>query len=90
MSRTNQYLRFIIAQMEQLRLIKIYRTPAMLRYSCSVLVYMGAVALTPYFVQLSQCNTQWDESHWCPAPYVMVWIYVIITMLLLNVQVGEV
>jgi hypothetical protein len=90
MSRASQFLRYLFSHLEQLRLIKTYRTPCMLRYGCTVLVYMGALLLTPSFVNL-QCSPTWKEAKYlCPGPYVMAWAYVLITMLLLNVQVSGV
>lgn len=65
-----------------------YRTPALLRYSCSLLVYVGCIALAPYFVHASKCEEAWPEGRVCVAPYVMAGIYTLITMLLLNIQVS--
>ena len=87
MSRASQFLRYLFSHLEQLRLIKTYRTPCMLRYGCTVLVYMGALLLTPSFANL-KCNEEWVAAHLCPGPYVMAWTYVLITMLLLNVAVS--
>jgi hypothetical protein len=49
LSRTNQYLRYIIANVEELRMLKEYRTPIMMRYANGVLLHIFAVALAPYF-----------------------------------------
>eukprot|EP00878_Enallax_costatus_P044601 GHUV01053281.1.p1 GENE.GHUV01053281.1~~GHUV01053281.1.p1 ORF type:complete len:223 (+),score=1.40 GHUV01053281.1:152-820(+) len=88
MSRTAQYLRYCIAQMEQLRMIKIYRTPFMLRYCCSVLIHLGALTLGPYFQHVAVCDFDSEFAYiGCPAPYLMACIYGVICMLLLNVQV---
>eukprot|EP00882_Tetradesmus_deserticola_P025750 GHRQ01028311.1.p1 GENE.GHRQ01028311.1~~GHRQ01028311.1.p1 ORF type:complete len:355 (+),score=109.23 GHRQ01028311.1:157-1221(+) len=89
LSRSAQYLRYLMAQMEQLRMIKIYRTPFMLRYCCSVLIHIGAIVLGPYFVHIGVCDADATEL-WglgCPAPFIMACIYAVICMLLLNVQV---
>ena len=34
LSRSAQYLRYIVSNMEELRMIRDYRTPAMMRYAC--------------------------------------------------------
>lgn len=83
LSRTAQFLRYCVAQMEQLRMIKIYRTPTMLRHACSMMVHIGAVLLAPYFVHIGVCDDNWEP---CPGPYVMQTTYIVICMLLLNVQ----
>ncbi len=44
-SRTAQYLRYVISNIEELRMIKQYRTPAMMRHSCSILFHIFAVLL---------------------------------------------
>jgi hypothetical protein len=53
------------------------------------LVYVGCIALAPYFVFASKCEEAWPEGAPCVAPYVMAVIYTVITMLLLNVQVSH-
>lgn len=57
LSRTNQYLRYLISNLEELRSIKEYRTPTMMRHACGVLLHIFAVILAPYFVHF--CD------HWC-------------------------
>jgi hypothetical protein len=94
-SRTAQYLRFMSAQFEQLRVVKDYRTPSMLRSCCAVLVHLGCAALAPYFVHRGSCEN-WGTGPpgvgphtgdgMCAAPYVNALLYVIVSMLLLNVQ----
>jgi hypothetical protein len=94
-SRTAQYIRFMSAQFEQLRTVKDYRTPSMLRACCAVLVHLGCLALAPYFVHRGSC-ADWGTGPrgvgpmtgdgLCPAPYVNAIIYVCVSMLLLNVQ----
>ncbi|KAI8464831.1 MAG: hypothetical protein J3K34DRAFT_439060 [Monoraphidium minutum] len=91
MSRTAQYLRYLVAHTEQLRMIKIYRTPTMLRAACSVLVHTLTIVLGPYFVHVGKCDAAPGAEEpgfgaWCPAPYIMVCLWVLITTLLLNVQ----
>lgn len=94
-SRTAQYIRFMSAQFEQLRTVKDYRTPSMLRTCCAVLVHLGCFALAPYFVHRGGCS-EWGPGSGgpftadgaCPAPYVNAIIYVCVSMLLLNVQAG--
>lgn len=89
MSRTAQYLRYLVAQMEQLRMIKIYRTPAMLRSACSLLTHALTVILAPYFVHVGKCDAGAEDAGfgmWCPAPYIMACLWVLITTLLLTVQ----
>eukprot|EP00877_Chromochloris_zofingiensis_P007782 jgi/Chrzof1/3257/Cz12g18040.t1 len=87
LSRTSQYLRYLMAQMEQLRMIKEYRTPVMLRHSCAVITHLGAVLLAPYFNHVGRCDDWEDKDHMtCPAAYMASAVYVVIAMLLLNVQ----
>eukprot|EP00775_Hariotina_reticulata_P012854 gene12854-12981_t len=87
MSRTNQFLRYMIASFEQLRMIKLYRTPFMLRYCVSVLIHLGAVALGPYFRHVAACDVGWElTSFGCPGPYIMACAYGVICNLLLSVQ----
>lgn len=60
----------------------------MLRYSCSVLVHIGAVVLGPHFASAGACDEEGAASAYgCPGPYIMACIYGVICMLLLNVQV---
>jgi hypothetical protein len=97
-SRTAQYIRFMAAQFEQIRTVKDYRTPSMLRSCCAVLVHLGCFALAPYFVFRGNC-TNWgtgppgvDPSTgdgMCAAPYVNAVMYVVVSMLLLNVQASS-
>lgn len=87
MSRTSQYLRYLIAQTEQLRMLKLYRTPFMLRHCCSVIVHLGALMLGPYFVHAGRCDADWSFGPSpCPAPYCMAGIYSVFCMLLCSVQ----
>jgi hypothetical protein len=41
MSRTSQYLRYIVNSLEQLRMLRDYRTPIMMRYANGVLVHVS-------------------------------------------------
>lgn len=59
----------------------------MLRYACGVLTHALTVILAPYFVHTGKCDAAFEESAWCPAPYVMACLWVLITTLLLSVQV---
>jgi hypothetical protein len=49
MSRTNQYLRYMMANLEELRMLREYRTPIMMRYANGVLLHIFAIILAPYF-----------------------------------------
>jgi hypothetical protein len=67
------------------------RTPVMLRNACSILTHSLTVILAPYFVHAGKCDAGVEDAGfgpWCPAPYVMACLWVLITTLLLNVQVG--
>lgn len=94
-SRVAQYIRFMSAQFEQIRSVKDYRTPSMLRTCCGILVHLGCFALAPYFVHRGSCADwgtgprgvgPYTADGACPAPYVNAIIYVAVSMLLLNVQ----
>jgi hypothetical protein len=87
MSRTNQYLRYIIQNMEELRMIRDYRTPVMMRYACGVLIHVFTIVLAPYFVHF--CDSWMSYGHeaaTCPAGYAASIVYTTIVMLLFNVQ----
>lgn len=62
MSRTNQYLRYIISNLEELRMIKEYRTPIMMRYANGVLLHIFAIFLAPYFVHFCDSWTSHGYS----------------------------
>ncbi|KAF8072387.1 ttc4 [Scenedesmus sp. PABB004] len=90
MSRTSQYFRYLMAQTEQLRLIKIYRTPFMLRHCCSLLIYLGALLLGPYFRHVGTCDAHdLGPDGACPAPYVAACVFAVICRLLLGVQASS-
>lgn len=44
MSRTHQYLRYLTASLEQLRMLRDYRTPVMMRYATGVLIHVSGAA----------------------------------------------
>lgn len=66
MSRTNQYLRYIISNLEELRMIREYRTPIMMRYANGVLLHIFAIFLAPYFVHFcdSWVNMGYSRGRW--------------------------
>ncbi|KAL6765775.1 hypothetical protein V8C86DRAFT_2449307 [Haematococcus lacustris] len=82
LSRTSQYLRYLMANLEELRSIKEYRTPTMMRHACAILIHVFAVVLAPYFVH--SCAD--SEAENCVAGYASASVYVLICMLLLHVQ----
>ncbi|GAX77572.1 hypothetical protein CEUSTIGMA_g5016.t1 [Chlamydomonas eustigma] len=87
LSRTNQYLRYIISNIEELRMIKQYRTPAMMRHACSLLFHIFAILLAPYFAHY--CDTWIAQGHnesTCPQGYLGATFYVLIVMLLLHCE----
>ncbi|GLI69017.1 hypothetical protein VaNZ11_013556 [Volvox africanus] len=88
MSRTNQYLRYIISNLEELRMIRDYRTPYMMRTACGILLHIFAIILAPYFAHF--CDS-WialgNNEDTCPAGYAAAAVYVMIVMLLYHVQV---
>ena len=61
----------------------------MLRHACSVLTHALTVLLAPYFLHAGTCDagSRFTGSA-CPAPYIMACLWVLVTTLLLNVQVG--
>ncbi|EFJ52142.1 hypothetical protein VOLCADRAFT_103161 [Volvox carteri f. nagariensis] len=83
MSRTNQYLRYIISNLEELRMIRDYRTPYMMRAACGILLHIFAIILAPYFAHF--CDS-WlalgNDEATCPAGYAAAAVYVMIVMLL--------
>ncbi|WIA29367.1 hypothetical protein OEZ86_011872 [Tetradesmus obliquus] len=87
MSRTNQYLRYMIANLEELRMIREYRTPIMMRYANGVLIHIFSMVLAPYFVHF--CDS-WQSLGYsrnsCPAGYNAAIVFTVICMLLYNVQ----
>lgn len=87
LSRTNQYLRYIINGLEDLRCIRDYRTPTMMRYACGILLHIFAVILAPYFVHF--CDS-WiavgGEVGNCPAGYAGSIVFCTISMLLYHIQ----
>lgn len=66
MSRTNQYLRYIISNLEELRMIREYRTPIMMRYANGVLLHIFAIFLAPYFVHFcdSWTSVGYSRGRW--------------------------
>mmetsp|Transcript_2453 Transcript_2453/g.6293 ORF Transcript_2453/g.6293 Transcript_2453/m.6293 type:complete len:501 (-) Transcript_2453:485-1987(-) len=87
LSRTNQYFRYIISNLEELRTIKEYRTPTMMRHACGVLLHIFAVILAPYFVHF--CDSWEAQGHaeqTCAAGYMSAVVYVLIVMLMYHVQ----
>ena len=68
MSRTNQYLRYMIANLEELRMLREYRTPIMMRYANGVLLHIFAIILAPYFCHF--CDSwvaygySWERLAW--------------------------
>ncbi|GFR41041.1 hypothetical protein Agub_g1474, partial [Astrephomene gubernaculifera] len=88
MSRTNQYLRYIISNLEELRMIREYRTPYMMRTACGILLHIFAIILAPYFAHF--CDS-WislgNREKTCPAGYAGAIVYVMIVMLLYHTQV---
>jgi hypothetical protein len=68
-----------------------FRSPTMLRHSCTILVFIGTAFLAPYFVHVGTCDATpagWAWTH-CPGAYAASITYVVISMLLLNVQVRD-
>ena len=66
-----------------------HRSPTMLRHSCTLLIFIGTAFLAPYFVHVGVCDSApdtWASAH-CPGAYAACITYVVISMLLLNVQV---
>ena len=62
----------------------------MLRLACALLTHTLTVILAPYFVHVGKCDAEPDGlgfGAYCPAPYIMACLWVLITTLLLNVQV---
>ncbi|KAG2442541.1 hypothetical protein HXX76_002627 [Chlamydomonas incerta] len=88
MSRTNQYLRYIISNLEELRMIREYRTPYMMRTACGILLHIFAIILAPYFAHF--CDS-WislgNDEDTCPAGYAAAIVFVLIVMLLYHIQV---
>ncbi|PNH12416.1 hypothetical protein TSOC_000670, partial [Tetrabaena socialis] len=88
MSRTNQYFRYILSNLEELRMIRDYRTPYMMRTACGLLLHIFAIILAPYFAHF--CDS-WlslgNREKTCPAGYAAAICYVLIVMLLWHVQV---
>lgn len=87
MSRTNQYLRYVVSNLEELRMIKDYRTPIMMRYAVGVLLHIFPLLLAPYFSHF--CDSWISTGHEpnsCPAGYAGAISYVTIVMLLFNIQ----
>lgn len=87
MSRTNQYLRLLVSNLEELKVIKEYRTPTMVRYSAGVLIHVFAIILAPYFATF--CRPWILEGHamaTCPAGYTVAIVYVLLVTMLFNIQ----
>ncbi|KAG2448310.1 hypothetical protein HYH02_006894 [Chlamydomonas schloesseri] len=88
MSRTNQYLRYIISNLEELRMIREYRTPYMMRTACGILLHIFAIILAPYFAHF--CDS-WialgNDEDTCPAGYAAAIVFVMIVMLLYHIQI---
>ncbi|GLC38965.1 hypothetical protein PLESTB_000466300 [Pleodorina starrii] len=87
MSRTNQYLRYVISNLEELRMIREYRTPYMMRTACGIMLHIFAIILAPYFAHF--CDS-WlalgNDEETCPAGYAAAIVFVIIVMLLYHIQ----
>ena len=61
----------------------------MLRHACTVLVNLLTVLLAPYFAHAGRCDAGFPWR-FCPAPYIISCLWVLVTTLLLHVQdVGE-
>lgn len=87
LGRTNQYMLFVIENMEQVRMIRNYRTPVMMRNACGVLIHVFTVALAPYFVHFCDSWVSYGRDlDTCPAGYAATIVYTTIEMLLYNVQ----
>lgn len=87
MSRTAQYLRYMVNHLEQLRMIRDYRTPSMMRHASGVLLHVFSVILAPYFLHFCDSWVSYGhEEETCPAGYAAAIVYVMIVMLLFHVQ----
>ncbi|KXZ56745.1 hypothetical protein GPECTOR_1g671 [Gonium pectorale] len=72
MSRTNQYLRYIISNLE----------------ACGILLHIFAIILAPYFAHFCDSWLAiGNDEETCPAGYAGACVYVLIVMLLYHVQV---
>jgi hypothetical protein len=57
----------------------------MLRHACAVLTHALTILLAPYFLHVGRCDEGFPG--FCPAPYMMAILWVMVTALLLHVQV---
>lgn len=86
LSRTNQYLRYTMWFMEELRTIKEYRTPAMMRYGTGVLLHLVAFGLAPYFAHF--CASGDGEIEDCPGGYASAIAFFLIMSMLYKIEIG--